>query len=244
VIYSAIASFYDRMMAHVRYDDWLFLIRNVISKYSSTPSPDIFEIGGGTGKLGSQLIQSGYSYIGSDLSFDMCQRANLRSGPTICADGRNLPLKKKFDLILFLYDGINYLSSESDYTQLFSSVSNCLKPGGLFLFDITTEFNSKNFFIDSHEYEDLGDVFYTRHSFYESDTKTQNNFFTVFTEIKDSSGLFKKQTEHHKQQVFKPETITQWIPEHIFSILGIWNNYSFKKYSARSERIHFLVQKK
>ncbi|MEM4368689.1 MAG: methyltransferase domain-containing protein, partial [Candidatus Anstonellales archaeon] len=120
-------------MAHVNYYKWIKLIENVIKKYIKKENIIIFEIGGGTGTLAKMLMKKGYSYVGSDLSFEMCKESIKKGVPFFCCDGRNLPLKKEYDLVIFLYDGINYLQSLTEYTQLFFSVYNCLQKEGFFL---------------------------------------------------------------------------------------------------------------
>jgi SAM-dependent methyltransferase len=154
VIYDALAPIYDRIMNHVDYYEWARLIERIIHKYIRVRNPSIFEIGGGTGALSSLLISRGFRYVGSDRSFSMCTIARHRNAPFVCADARAVPIKKKFDLICFLYDGINYLQTLEDYALLFSETAGCLSPGSYFLFDITTETNSLSHFKNHLDHED------------------------------------------------------------------------------------------
>ncbi|MDO5577576.1 MAG: class I SAM-dependent methyltransferase, partial [Fibrobacter sp.] len=160
----------------------------------------------------------------------------------LCADCRHLPIKAKFDLVIFLYDGINYLQNLSDYKNLFEQVSSCLNNGGYFLFDITTETNSLRYFTDFLDYEDFGDYFYLRHSYYNKGNSKQHNDFTVFKK-KNGSKDYTKFEEHHIQKVFSPELIKKTIKSSNFTTIGIWDDFSFYKYSLNSERIHFLLRK-
>ncbi|MGA2506731.1 MAG: class I SAM-dependent methyltransferase, partial [Chitinispirillaceae bacterium] len=146
MVYDALAPIYDRIMSHVDYDEWVRLIERVSGKFLEVQRPSIFELGGGSGVLAELLMRRGFRYFGSDRSFSMCRLAHLRHAPFTCADALAIPLKKPFDLVVFLYDGINYLQTLEDYALLFSEAARCLLPGGLFLFDITTEANSLNHF--------------------------------------------------------------------------------------------------
>jgi hypothetical protein len=243
VKYDALAPIYDRLMCHVEYDEWVSLIGKIISKFSSVKSPEIFEIGGGTGILGQHLIAEGYSYLGSDFSFQMCLEARKKGLPFFCADGRIVPLKKHFDLVLFLYDGINYLQTIDEYVSLFSQVANTLTKGGLFLFDITTETNSISHFIDYLDFEDYGDYSFVRRSYYNETKTTQYNDFTIFKLDQKKPGLYQKFIEHHEQKVFPAKLLEETIPRSHFQIVGIYDGYTFRKYSSKSERIHFLLKK-
>lgn len=241
--YDALAPIYDRLMYHVEYDEWVTFIGRIISRFSPVKSPEIFEIGGGTGILGQRLIAEGYSYQGSDFSFQMCLEARKKGIPFFCADGRVLPLKRHYDLVIFLYDGINYLMTLEEYSSLFSQVSNSLSKGGLFLFDITTETNSISHFIDYLDFEDYGDYSFVRRSYYDETNTTQYNDFTIFRLEQKKTQFYQKYKEHHTQKVFPTKLLEETIPRSHFQIIGIYDGYSFKRYSSKSERIHFLLKK-
>lgn len=240
--YQSLAPIYDRLMNHVEYDEWALLIKKILHKYCPVKNPSVLELGGGTALLAQHLKQLDICYYGSDLSFSMCQQAHKKSFPFFCCDCRNIAVKKKFDLIIFLYDGINYLQSLQEYTQLFHQIHNCLHENGLFLFDITTETNSLRHFYDYLDFEDYDDCSFVRHSYYDTERFTQYNDFTIFQKI-NNTDLFNKFSELHVQKVFPAKTIAEKIPASKFEIIGIWDNFSFKKYSTKSERIHFLIKK-
>ncbi len=243
--YQALAPIYDRLMDHVNYNEWSTLIEKIVDKYSAVERPLVFELGAGTGKLGELLKQKGFNYTGSDLSFDMCRVAvEKRSLPLLCCDARNLAVKERFDLAVFLYDGINYLHSKHDYLTLFNQVNTILSPGGLFLFDITTATNSKRYFKEYTDFEDHGDFSFVRHSYFNSLSSVQYNDFTIFQNSTTDPQLFKKFTEQHKQKILPVTTVEKMIPATLFDILGIFDSYSFNRYNTRSERVHFLLRKR
>lgn len=241
--YDSLARIYDRVMAHVRYDRWRDMIEELSRKHFPKDGVRAFEIGAGTGILGSRLGSYIDSFLASDLSFAMSVEARIKLGRAITADGRYLPVKGPFEMVIFLYDGINYLPNLSDYAHLFSEVHRVLAKNGLFLFDITTETNSVRNFEDFLDYDDLGDATYIRHSYYDRRRKLQHNDFTMFLR-EPGDALFSKHTEMHAQRVFSVAEIEKTIPTNLFSVEGIWDEFSFHRYSRSSERIHFLLKKK
>jgi SAM-dependent methyltransferase len=242
--YNAIAPMYDRLMNHVEYDEWVALIGSVIKRFGAERDPEILELGAGTGAIGGRLRDLGYRCIVSDLSFHMCKEAYGERGLAVCvADARNLPFKKRFGMALFLYDGINYLHTQNDYRKLFASVHEVLLPGGLFLFDITTRANSLKHFANYFDYDDYGDFSYVRHSYFDEKKSIQHNDFTVYRQSLENPGFYEKHIEKHTQKVFSVSEIEKNIPRKCFSVLGIWDGYTFRKYSNKSERIHFLLRK-
>jgi SAM-dependent methyltransferase len=230
-------------MSHVEYDIWLSFIKKILTKYNSAHSSRILEIGGGTGVLGKTLKEAGFHYFGSDLSFEMAKEANKKGCSFFCADCTALPVKSPFDLVIFLYDGINYLLSLEEYKRLFNQIYSVLNKNGLFLFDITTETNSARYFTDFFDHCDYDDYSYIRHSFFNPENSLQINDFTIFKKIKSKSQIFQRFSEHHVQKVLPAKSIEQVIPVNKFKIIGIWDGYTWKKYSSRSERIHFLLQR-
>jgi len=241
--YSCLAPFYDDIMWHVDYEDWAQLIKKVVTQYYKRKKISLFEIGGGTGTLGNILKTYKYNYQGSDLSYEMASIANSKNHSFICADALSLPIKSQFDMVIFLYDGINYVKTLPDYKKLFTNVFSILKPGGLFLFDITTETNSKQFFSDYHSCEEFGGSTIFRSSYYIETKKLQCNDFQIFTPLQNAKSLYIKQSEKHVQKLFTPTQICSVIPEKLFTTIGVWDGFSMLKYTKHSERIHFLLQK-
>ena len=248
--YSALASIYDQIMAHVEYDRWADYVIAIIAKHLDTHTPRLLELGGGTGVLGKKLSHSGIQYFGSDFSCSMSRVAAHRKIPFFVADARLLPIKKTagLDMCIFLYDGINYIHTLDEYRQVFKQVHSCLKPNGLFLFDITTLENSISNFSDYFDSEDFGDSCFIRRSYFNPEDSLQYNDFTIFHKRNagQSSGTdtFDKHTELHIQKVFPVQDIKDSIPGKLFDVVGIWDNYSTKRYTSRSERVHFLLRKK
>lgn len=244
VVYDSLAPIYDRLMSHVEYEEWLLLIERIIDRFLGGNTPEIFELGGGTGVLGSMLLKRGWRYFGSDRSFNMCKISTGRGISVLCSDARAIPLKKPFNLFLFLYDAINYLQTIDEYALLFAEVYKNLVPGGLFLFDITTEANSLNHFNRYLEFEDWGDFSYIRRSYYNKQLQEQHNDFTLYRQTKEISPYYERLIERHCQKVFGAGTIARTVQTALFTIEGIWDGFTFRNHRPHSERIHFLLKKR
>jgi SAM-dependent methyltransferase len=250
--YSALAPLYDRIMSHVEYDQWVFYIKKILEIHGENGAPSIFEIGGGTGVLGAKLRSEGLRYTGSDRSFSMCRQALKKDMFFFAADARSLPLKNTafFDMALFLYDGINYLPSIDEYPAVFERVHKHLNHGGLFLFDITTIANSLDNFSEFLDAGEFDGHFYFRRSYFHAIDSMQYNDFTIFKQVKtglcpaDGAGFYTKSFEHHAQKVLDAKAIKGAVPGELFDIIGIWDSFSFKRYSTNSQRVHFLLKKK
>ena len=241
--YTALAPFYDRIMSHVNYDLWLGLIRRITARYFPRRTPSVLELGAGTGTLARKLHAGGYPYTGSDLSAAMCAEARRKGVSLVCADARCLPLRRRFSLIIFLYDGINYLSAPGAYRALFLETHRLLDDNGFFLFDITTENNSQTNFFDVLDTDDFPEATCLRHSYFDGALKTQHHDFTI--RMKAGNGAAPEQIcERHVQRIFSVEEILRAVPRERFAVAGTWHNFTFEPCTGRSERIHLFLRKK
>lgn len=241
--YKNLAKVYDNMMSYVPYQNWVELIDHVKNTQFDSREISVFELGGGTGTLGSILTYVGYDYVGSDITPSMCEAAWNKGLNFITADCRSIPLQKKFDLVIFLFDGINYLRSLEEYTETFREVASLLEPGGCFLFDITTVYNSQMNFDDYMEADSYDDGAYIRHSFYDSRTATQRNLFDIFAKESDSDKYIRLE-EEHIQHLFSVQDITSAIPMDLFSLEATWNEFDPIPVKSTAERVHFLLKRR
>lgn len=240
--YESLSKIYDELMLGVEYDLWFDLIVKLCEENFDNPKVKILEIGGGTGVLGKKLIDFGFEYLGSDISFYMARIAKEKGLDFVCADCQNLPFTDKFDLTIFLFDGINYLFDTKQFTQTFKQIHSILKNNGLFLFDITTEVNSINNFLNYRESYAGEDYSYIRESYYDTKNREQHNDFEIF--VKEKDNIYRRYTEQHCQKVHPVKSIINSIPLDLFEIIGTWGDFEQKKWNAKSERVHFLLCKK
>lgn len=241
--YSGLAPFYDRVMEHVDYDRWVRLIFDIDKKFH-LPNRRVVESGGGTGKLGKLFDGTNFQWHCSDRCFEMARQARQRlKVPVWVQDGCCPAVRKGFGLAVFLYDGINYLLKDDDFTACISAMMKVLSAGGYFLFDVTTETNSLRHFVDYRCTEDLDEFHVTRHSTYNRKTRIQANRFDFFERHAD--GLRKIATEKHAQRVYSLDKIQEMIadagPGH--ELVGMWDGFSFRPAGPNSERVHFLLRK-
>lgn len=242
--YGSLAELYDSLMSYVPYQNWVGMIKDITENYSLVDNPSVFELGGGTGTLGSMLVYEEFSYLGSDISPQMCKVAWEKGLDFISCDCRSISLQEKFDLVVFCFDGINYLQSLDDYRLCFEQVHSILKDGGLFFFDITTKNNSVTYFEDYTEAESFENGSYIRHSFFDACTDIQHNHFDIYLAVEGEKNRYERHREEHAQMVFPVEEVERTVPKSLFGIEGIWGDFTFENYTPVSERVHFLLRKK
>ena len=111
----------------------------------------ILDLGGGTGVMSSELIQSGFSVDLIDISKNMIDQAkhnyinlkfNMNENKLINEDFLSENFNNKYDIIIAL----GYFEYQSNYDLNFNKIYNCLNSDGNLIFNLPIEKNLGNLF--------------------------------------------------------------------------------------------------
>lgn len=104
----------------------------------------MLELGCGTGTVTRMLAKEGYDCVGLDMSEDMLSIASEKTfeeGSQViytCQDMRDFEVPYEVDGMISIGDSMNYITSVPDLESVFACVSENLKKGGVFIFDLKT----------------------------------------------------------------------------------------------------------
>jgi SAM-dependent methyltransferase len=137
--FERIGVFYDELMSSVPYREWADYVERLLDRFDARPRR-ILDLACGTGKVGAELARRGFRAFGVDLSEGMARIAQReRRLPVAVQDARALGLRAgACDLVVCLYDSLNYILEPEDLLEAFRGVRHALAPGGLFIFDLNT----------------------------------------------------------------------------------------------------------
>lgn len=144
-MYQGFAEVYDRLTQDIEYEKWADFLESAFLKFGDKPRL-VLELGCGTGSLAIEMAKRGYDMIGLDLSVDMLSRAAEKSRDQgvdilfINQDMRDFELYGTVDAVICMLDSINYITDKTDLDRVFQLVHMYLNPGGLFIFDINSEY--------------------------------------------------------------------------------------------------------
>jgi len=241
--YSKLACIYDEVMSHVDYRKWAYFVERIIKRWQPQCS-SLLDISCGTGNFLFHLNSKDIECVGFDMSFEMIKIAkeknNSHNHKTSFFQGDmvSVPLKKKFNVVVCLYDSINYLLDLKLWQQLFVRVADVLEKNGLFVFDICTKKNSIKYFNNFSERNGGKNYEYLRESRYNrKDCIHENKFLISF----DSMAV--NYIETHQQKIFSIKEIKDFIHSTEFNLIGYFNGFTFKKGNEDSLRVHFVLQK-
>lgn len=237
--YSLIAPIYDSMMRHVSYPEWADYYETIFRR-SGNNVFDVHDIACGTGSLLIELFQKGFNLSGSDLSPEMvqiarkkCARLGLDIPWTVEAMDAPRPAEY-YDAVICTYDSINYLTAESEWVSCLTAVYKALRPKGLFVFDISTESNSRQNFDQVMEIDRLNR--FKRISLYDERGRIQVNRI----EMTLHGRMF---AEEHRQRIYGLDEVKSMIGKSPFHVEGMYDHFTFNEGTEESERIHFVLRK-
>lgn len=238
--YSALAPIYDRVMEHVNYKRWAAYVDKIVTRFQPD-SQWIIDISCGTGMLAAFLTKHGYRVTGLDSSFLMLKEAQQRgrASHVICADLASLPLYKKADTIVSLYDSMNYLLEPGLWKKALVDIHKSLKKNGLFIFDVSTLMNSKRDFSRYVHRETFEHGGYLRKSSFDRKEGIQKNYFEI--KLKDQPNIIF--CEHHQQRIWPLQHVLSFIEASPFQLLAGYKEFSFEPFDEQCERVHFVLKK-
>lgn len=240
--YTVLAAGYDTVMAHVEYDMWAAYIADLLALHHPE-AQTVLELGCGTGSLALELnTWEAYDYLGTDLSPQMIAIAREKAAAVEAAvqftvmDFTQLQVPTPVDVVLLLYDGLNYLLETTQILQVFQQVYEVLTPGGIFIFDQSTPANSIN---NADFFEDRGRTrgfSYVRKSVYDAATRIHTTTF-------DLTVQGKRYQECHVQRAYTLEEVQALIQQTAFKKLTAYDDFTTEPATENSERVHWVVQR-
>jgi SAM-dependent methyltransferase len=96
----------------------------------------ILDVGCGTGTNAIELSRRGYNVAGVDPSHNMIDEAMKKdSNVQFFAGYLHETISAKFDCVISMFNVVNHILSYKDLLEYFSSISDSVNDGGVFIFD-------------------------------------------------------------------------------------------------------------
>lgn len=234
--YGEFAKLYDGLMYDAPYEKWTDFIQKKLSG-----AREIVELGCGTGQATLALSEK-FSVTALDLSEDMLEiaarklRAAGRCVKLIHADMTAFSLHRPVDAAVCVCDGINCLLTPRDVKRAFANIHKNIKPGGWFIFDISSEY--KLTAMDGQLYsEDNDDITYLWRNSFEAETRLLTMDIAFF--VAEDPTHYVRFDEEHVQRAHRQEEIALWLKQTGFQVLSITDDYTEKNSTEKSMRITF-----
>lgn len=241
--YGIFAEFYDELTDNVDYRRRGEYFRSLIEKHGGKKNGVLLDLACGTGTLSEYFDSLGYDVIGVDNSPEMLSTAmnkKYESGSSVqyvCQDMRQLDLYGCADITICALDSLNHLKNIDDVRKTFEGVFRFTEKGGIFIFDMNTEYKHRealgsNTFV--YETEDVYCVW--QNSCENSTVSISLDFF-----VPDENGCYERYSEDFTETAYPVEAIAAALEDTGFEILGIYAGDSFEELKPDSMRMVFAV---
>ncbi|MBM7649969.1 SAM-dependent methyltransferase [Bacillus ectoiniformans] len=243
--YQRFASVYDILMQDVPYDEWLnFFMRHA----EGLEGKRVLDVGCGTGEFTVRLAEAQWDVTGIDLSDDMLMIAQMKASdkgltlPLFQQDMREMEGLGEFDAVTIFCDSLNYLASEEDVVKTFHKVYDHLKPGGLFMFDVHSQYKMNHIFKDGTFTSADEEVSYIWNCFEGEEPDSVEHELTFFA-FEETAGLYERFDEVHCQRTFSEGAYQSLLKATGFELLQVSADFTDQPSEETSERIFFVARK-
>lgn len=243
--YTGFAAVYDTFMDNVPYGEWCGYLAGLLKEYG-VESGLVLDLGCGTGSLTELLAARGYDMIGIDYSEEMLELAaqkRAESGQDIlylCQDMREFELYGTVRAVVSICDCINYITDPDDLTEVFSLVNNYLDPGGVFIFDLNTEYKYAQVMGDTTVAEDREESSFIWDNQY--DPEERINIYDLSIFVREDNGLYRKYQETHYQRAYSLEEIQRALAAAGMEFVTAYDAFTKDAPKEESERIYIIAR--
>lgn len=244
-IYEGLAPVYDELMRDIDYDYWADYIDDLIQSYQPY-AESILELACGTGSFALSMAEYNvYDITATDLSAEMIRTARAKDrGNSVkwkVMDVRNIDIGDRFDVVVMLFDSINYLLDDKDVVDFFINVRKLLVPKGIFIYDFTTPINSIAAEpLLNEEYTTSDGWHYVRKSHFDPVKGLHYNDFVLTPP--PSTPVKKQIRESHCQRVFTLRQMISLIAQSGSKILASYEGFDFIEATENSDRITMILR--
>ena len=160
----------------------------------------------------------------------------------LCQDLREFELYGTVRAIICICDSMNYILEEEEVLGILTSAAhNYLDYGGLFIFDLNTEYKYREILGEQTIAENRDEGSFIWENYYDEETRINEYDLTLF--IPEAGELYRRYAETHNQRNYKVEQIVGFLQQAGLVSEGMYDDYTDAGVKADSERITFVTRK-
>lgn len=244
--YHEYAAVYDRS-GQLRFSVLMDLYLQDVLRAHSLAGRAMLDLACGTGTLALLMAERGWDVLGLDRSTAMLEQARRKAvnGEQaevrfIEGDMRDFTLPAPVDLATCCYDTLNYLTDPPDLQRCFGSVARAVVPGGLFCFDLATDFFLQNYW-QGVEVDQFGGVTQIMQSHYDPRSGYSTLVLTGF--VPSGRGRYRRFREVHIERAYPQEEVAALLQAAGFAVEAIYDCFTLQQPHARSLRELYVARR-
>ena len=250
--YTSFAVVYDTFMDNVPYEEWGEYLHGLLLEYGVEDGL-VLDLGCGTGTMTEILASKGYDMTGVDFSeemLDIAMQKRTKSGHDILylmQDMREFELYGTVRAIVSVCDSMNYLTEDGDLEQVFRLANNYLDPGGLFIFDMNTEYKYREMLGDQTIAEERENCSFIWDNYYYEEEKINEYQLSLFVEdpvLSEKTGqdICRKFQEMHYQIAYSLAEVKAALEVAGMEFIAAYDAFTRNPVHKESERMYIIAR--
>ena len=250
--YTSFAVVYDTFMDNVPYEEWGEYLHGLLLEYGVEDGL-VLDLGCGTGTMTEILASKGYDMTGVDFSeemLDIAMQKRTKSGHDILylmQDMREFELYGTVRAIVSVCDSMNYLTEDGDLEQVFRLANNYLDPGGLFIFDMNTEYKYREMLGDQTIAEERENCSFIWDNYYYEEEKINEYQLSLFVEdpvLSEKTGqdICRKFQEMHYQRAYSLAEVKAALEVAGMEFIAAYDAFTRNPVHQKSERMYIIAR--
>lgn len=242
--YGIFAKYYDVLTGNIDYGKRALYFNELVHRFGGNQHGILLDLACGTGSLSEEMSRLGYDVIAVDNSQEMLSAAidkKFESGSNIqylCQDMCELDMFGTIDVTICALDSLNHLDSIEAVRKVFSRVHLFCEPGGLFIFDINTEYKHRMVLGENTFVYDTDDVYCVwQNSCSGSKVTIDLDFFVP------QGDSYRRYEESFCENAYSLNMIREELENVGFSVLACYDGDSFDPPAQESQRVVFVAGK-
>ena len=244
--YESFAQFYDRLTDNVDYDAIAQLIHSLVQQHADYKE-SILDLACGTGSLCERLAKLDYYVVGVDNSPEMLEMAQQRldgselSVDLLLQDMTDFELYGAADCTVCLLDSLNHLQDKQQLLKAFERVGMFTCDGGLFVFDLNTEYKHRKVLANNAFNFDKDDFFCAWQNELNDDGSV-HIYLDFFKKQQD--GRYARYSDDFTEILFDDVFIEKQLASNGFELIGKYDDFSLEPVRPDSQRVLWVCKKK
>ncbi|MBP5384696.1 MAG: class I SAM-dependent methyltransferase [Lachnospiraceae bacterium] len=249
--YTGFAQVYDELMDNVPYTAWFDFVRDILCTYDIQDGL-VLDLCCGTGTFTELLAAAGYDMIGVDGADDMLSVAlekRAQSGHDILylqQDMREFELYGTVRAIVSICDSMNYLTDPADFAKVLGLVANYLDYGGIFLFDLNTEYKYEELLADHTFAENRENCSFIWENAFDEESRINSYALTLYVktdETPDEEACYSRFEEYHEQRAYSVAEVEKMLSDAHLELVAVYDGFTKDAPHPESERLIFVTRR-
>lgn len=249
--YTSFAMVYDMFMDNIPYREWCTYLTGLLQEEGILDGL-VLDLGCGTGNATEILAENGYDMIGVDYSEEMLEIAmekRAESGWDILylqQDMREFELYGTVRAVVSICDSMNYILEYQDLVQVIRLANLYLDPGGVFIFDMNTEYKYRALLGQATIAENREESSFIWENFYDEQEKINEYDLTLFIREDKVCGTegrkYLRFQETHYQRAYSLEEVKRAVKEAGMEFVAAYDAFTKEPVREDSERIYIIAR--